>query len=261
MQAPLGVFGQALAIAAFPALSQFFAQKKMDVYRDQLAKSLRQVAFLSVPISVLLIAIPHPIIQSVFEHGRFDAEATERTAACLQTFSFGIAAWCMHPILMRGYFAMQRTLTPILMGTGATAVFMVLIGVLRLFRADYSMYPLAGSFVAILLIAVMLVGIRKAAGGLDMVGILTTLAKTTLASVVAVAPLFVILQVWSLSSMAQRLTSQRLNWIGHLAPIVIVGFLCVCFAWLYYFLCRKMKMPETEYVNRALKRKTKPEVE
>jgi len=261
MQAPLGVFGQALAIAAFPALSQFFAQKKMDVYRDQLAKSLRQVAFLSVPISVLLIAIPHPIVKAVFEHGKFDAAATERTAACLQTFSIGIAAWCMHPILMRGYFAMQKTLTPIIMGTGATAVFMLLIGILRLFRADYSMYPLAGSIVAILLIAVMLIGIRKTAGGLDLVSILTTVVKTTVASVVAVAPLYATLRFWSLSSMTERLASHRLPWIGHLAPILIVGFLCLCFAWLYYFLCRWMKMPETEYVNRALKRKAKPEAE
>src|SRR5690606_36967450 len=34
MQAPLGVFGQALALAAFPALAQFFAQGKMEMFRD-----------------------------------------------------------------------------------------------------------------------------------------------------------------------------------------------------------------------------------
>ncbi|MCC7229906.1 MAG: hypothetical protein IT203_05895, partial [Fimbriimonadaceae bacterium] len=39
MQAPLGIFGQSLAIAVFPALSQFFAQKQMDAYRNQLTST------------------------------------------------------------------------------------------------------------------------------------------------------------------------------------------------------------------------------
>ena len=49
MQAPLGVFGQSLALAAFPALTQFFAQKRMDMFRDQLASSMRTVLYLSLP--------------------------------------------------------------------------------------------------------------------------------------------------------------------------------------------------------------------
>ncbi|MFX8397142.1 lipid II flippase MurJ, partial [Acinetobacter baumannii] len=49
MQAPAGIFGQSLALAIFPVLTQFYAQNRMDLYCKQVEKTLRTVVYLSVP--------------------------------------------------------------------------------------------------------------------------------------------------------------------------------------------------------------------
>ena len=100
MQAPLGIFGQSLAIAVFPALTQFYAQKRMDMYREQLSKTMRTVLYLTVPISVLMFVMAPQVVGTMLEHGKFDAADRAATANCLRMFAIGIPAWCLHPVLM-----------------------------------------------------------------------------------------------------------------------------------------------------------------
>ena len=58
MQAPLGIFGQSMALAVFPALAEFVATGRMDRYRDQISRTLRTVLYLGVPSDASALVVP-----------------------------------------------------------------------------------------------------------------------------------------------------------------------------------------------------------
>lgn len=242
MQAPLAVFGQSLAIAAFPALSQFFAQNRMDAFKDQLSKTLRTVLYLSIPMSALMVAMPEGIIKILLEHGKFGALETARTAPVLQVFALGVAAWCMQPVLMRAYFSIQQTLRPIVISTVCTGLFVLLCLTLPNLGLKHLGLPLAGSIAASVLVIVLLLGLRPFVGGFDARGILSTLVKCLGASLVMALP------AWYATHLLLGIhPSKGVLLFG----VVMIG---LCSVWIYIGLTRLLKMPEAAYVDRAMKR-------
>lgn len=245
MQAPLGVFGQALALAAFPALAQFFAQGKMDMFRNQLAKTVRTVLVLTIPVSVLFVVMPNELVRVAFEYRSFRIEDTARTASILRMFGIGIAAWSLSPVLMRGFFAVQRSITPIVIGTLTTALFVAMsLWVVQTGR-PYEMLALAGSISAIVMAIVMLLAVRRVTDGLDLVGILNTAARSLVASLVAaVVPLLIVYVAPDVLSSA-----------GKLGLLFVVGVGTIVFGWVYYWVAKRIGLDEVGYVERALERR------
>jgi putative peptidoglycan lipid II flippase len=244
MQAPLGVFGQALALAAFPALSQFYAQKRMDMFGDQLSRSLRTVVFLTVPIAVLFVVVPLPIVQAMYQRGSFTLEDAQRTAPALQMFGIGVAAWCVQPLLMRAYFSVQKTWPPVLMGTVTTALFVGASYLLIRGGQGYATLALAASGAALFLAVVMLVAVNRGVCKIDLGGVGTTALKSLLAGGVAAG------FAWGALRLSEPLGGKLANF-GLLAVMLVV-FLCA--AWVYYFTARLLRMPEADTVSRSLRR-------
>lgn len=245
MQAPLGVFGQSMAIGIFPALSQFFAQNDMDKFRAALSQTMRTVLFLAMPVALVMAILPGPIIQALLQHGKFTAEDTARTAAALQMFAIGIPAWCLHPVLMRAYFSVQRTVAPIVQGTATTLVFLALcFGALAL-GLPYQYLALAGSIAATALVVTMAVRIRGEIGAFDVRSVLVTAGKSLVAAALAAG------SAWALLAGANALglTASKVGFL------VIFGVILLVSAWLYYFAAKMLKMPETSTISRALNRR------
>ncbi|MFN8218731.1 MAG: murein biosynthesis integral membrane protein MurJ [Fimbriimonadales bacterium] len=245
MQAPLGIFGQSLALAVFPALTQFFAQTRMDMFRNQLGSTLRTVLYLTIPISVAMFILAPEIVALAYQYGKARNADLPALVSCLRMFSFGIFAWCMHPVLMRGFFAVQQSVLPVILGTVTTAIFLGLVYGLRGTSLSYLALPLSSSISAIALVIMLSLGVRSTIGGLDMRGLGVTLLKSALASVAM--GLF----VWA----AVAYTPAGGTGIGRnaVAAAKLFGFGAVG-AWLYYFLTKKMGMPETAYIARAMNR-------
>ncbi len=244
MQAPLGVFGQSMAIAAFPALTAFYAQGKMTMYRDQLGATLRTVLFLGVPISVAMGVLAPQIVGAMYLHGSFTPAAADQTSNCLRLFSIGIWAWCLHPVLMRGYYAMHDTKAPVIFGTVTTAFFVLLLLQLRTTSLGYQALPLASSVSAIGLVSVMLFALSKKAGGIGLRRLATTGVKSLVGAVAAGA----------ICSIALLPAIHRVVY-GHKGPTVVALLvLGVVAAAAYTFVAKLLRMPEAEYVDRALAR-------
>lgn len=249
MQAPLGIFGQSIAIAVFPALSQFYAQQKLDLYRDQLVRTMRTVLFITLPISFVMAALGPEIVTFLFQHGKFTGSDSARVVECLRMFSIGIPAWCLHPVLMRAFFAVQNSVKPILLGTLTTVIFVALCYGLGATGMGYAALPLASSISAIVLVIIMLVAINLHVGGLDLKGFGKTLAKGAFASVLAGG------LMWGLSRAFAPVAFGGTT-LSSLLKLLLFG---LAGAWLYYALTRWLKMPETKTINRALARlKPKP---
>jgi len=70
------------------------------------------VLLLTVPAAVALIAIPHPIVSVLFQHGNFTAQDSLATAVALGIYGAGLPAFVLVKALTPAFFAREDTDTP-----------------------------------------------------------------------------------------------------------------------------------------------------
>ena len=99
MQLPLGVFGVSLATAALPAVARAAARGDLKSFGGTAAEALRLNAFLTLPAAAGLAALAYPIIQLIYQHGRFTAFDTGQTALALQAYAIGLSGYAAIKIL------------------------------------------------------------------------------------------------------------------------------------------------------------------
>jgi len=246
MMAPLGIFGHSLALAAFPVLSQFFAQKRMDLYRDQVSKTLRTTIYLGMPASAMMFALAPQIVGLANGYG--DAESNKialgEAASALQVLSLAVWAWCMQPILMRGFFSIHQTARPVIIGTIMTVAFIGMCYVGTSSSIGFLVLPAATNIAAIALVIALYFGLEKQVGVLDRVGILATLGKSLVGSVV-------------MGGLAYGIFTLVPNDIPKLAMFAAFLFVFCIVGWVYFFVTKALKMPETDYLSRAMDRLAK----
>lgn len=110
VMAPVLLFGQSIAQASFPALSQKKNDKK--TFDSIFISSFNQILYLTLPLSVLFIVLRIPLIRLFFGASRFDWTATVDTGRTLAYFSVSIAAQSLIYLLARGFYAHKDTKTP-----------------------------------------------------------------------------------------------------------------------------------------------------
>ncbi|MHC4481274.1 MAG: murein biosynthesis integral membrane protein MurJ [Planctomycetota bacterium] len=126
MQFPLGVFGIAVATAAFPALSRHAARKDWQGFSDSLRRSLGSVLFIGIPASVGLILVRYPAIELIFQHGAFTPEMTARTARVLFAYAAAVWAYCALHVLTRAFYGLKEAALPAKLAACMVAVNLVL---------------------------------------------------------------------------------------------------------------------------------------
>ena len=240
MQAPLGIFGQSLALAVFPVLTQFRAEDRMDLFRRQLDSTMRTVMYLTVPASVLMAMLAPQIVSAFFKQGLFKVEDVPPVALCLRLFCIGIWAWCLHPVIMRAFYSIQDTKTPVIIGTVTTGIFILLILALR-GSMGYLALPLAGSIAPMLMVVMMAMVLTPRIGGIDIKGLAITLGKAFVGSL-SVVVVGVLVASTSLGSLDQ----------GKIPTLLITLGAFLVSMWGYYFITKALGMPESAYVERAM---------
>jgi len=116
-QFPLGVFGLAVATAVLPRFSRHAVREDHDGLREALRQALGLIVFVGVPASVGMIVLREPIIQLLFQRGKFTAESVARACPVLLGYSCGIWAYCGVHVLVRAFHALKDTKTPVVVGT------------------------------------------------------------------------------------------------------------------------------------------------
>lgn len=112
-QLPLGVFGVALATAIFPLLSARASAGDTPGLTRACAQGIRMSLFIGVPSAVGLCLIATPLIGMFFQRGEFDPTDTLRAARALVFYGAGVWAYFLQQILVRTFYAMQDSRTPV----------------------------------------------------------------------------------------------------------------------------------------------------
>jgi putative peptidoglycan lipid II flippase len=113
---------QSAATAVMPTFSVQYAQGKLDELRRMLASVIRAEILLSLPASAGLIVLSIPIIGFLYQRNAFTAETTRMVAWALVWYSAGLLFHAVLEVLVRAFYAMHDTKTPVLVGAAAMTV-------------------------------------------------------------------------------------------------------------------------------------------
>lgn len=113
---PLGVFGIALANVIFPLFSTHASREDWEGFKLTLIKALRMVVFIGIPASVGLILLRLPLVELFYERNEFTIESTRRTINVIFFYSLGIWGYCGLHVIVRAFYSLKDTKTPMLIG-------------------------------------------------------------------------------------------------------------------------------------------------
>ena len=122
MQFPIGLFGVAVGTAAIPVLSRLASQGKTGEFRSTLSSSISLVFLMTIPAACGLIVLGEPIVRLIYQHGRFDANATSMTALALAGYSIGLAGYAAIKVLSPAFYAMNDAKTPMMIAIASIFV-------------------------------------------------------------------------------------------------------------------------------------------
>lgn len=122
IQFPIGIFGVAIATAAFPTMARQAANHSLEEVGSTAAYALRLVLFVTLPSMVGLLVFRVPIVQLLFERGAFDRTVTLATADVLFFYALGLGAYVSTRVLVPAFYSIQDTGTPVKIGAVAVLV-------------------------------------------------------------------------------------------------------------------------------------------
>jgi putative peptidoglycan lipid II flippase len=118
MMAPVAIVGQAVAAAALPVLSRYYAENREDQLNDLLNRALVNSAGLAMLAAGGFYVFAMPIVEVVYQHGRFDADAAFGVGLLLGILSLAVPGWVIQQIGVRAFYAREEMWRPMLLGTG-----------------------------------------------------------------------------------------------------------------------------------------------
>ena len=160
MQFPMGLVAVALGTAVYPALARLAARRDSEGMTATASLALRTNLLIGLPAAVGLLLLAHPVVQLLFERGRFGADATALTSEALSGYAVGIPFAGLVILLTRASYALGDVYTPVRIGIGMAVVNagldLALVGPL----GEYGL-GLATSITAALSSALLLYGLRR----------------------------------------------------------------------------------------------------
>jgi putative peptidoglycan lipid II flippase len=193
MLLPYSIVTISIVTAMLPHLSRLAIDKKVDEVREQLVRAIRMVGVITVPSAVALLLFG-PLITEVLFFG-IGSEDSRYIGYVLSALSFGLVAFSINLILIRGFNAFEDTRTQV---SSILVINVISVGLSYLFLstlqnkwvtvglgAAFSISYLVGLFVTLFLL-------KRHIGKLALRDFAPQHFRLFLASLIAMVPLFAI---------------------------------------------------------------------
>lgn len=116
MMLPYGIFSLSLSQVAFPRLARLVAEGRRDELAADVRRTLGTILWLTLPAAAALLTLGFPVTRALYERGAFDALSLQYTTQALIGYALALPAFAASEILIRAFYAMQRTWIPVLVG-------------------------------------------------------------------------------------------------------------------------------------------------
>jgi putative peptidoglycan lipid II flippase len=111
---PVGLFGVALATVTTARASEEAARGDKDALIERVTDGSRGVWLLALPAAVGLVVLGKPIVQLLFQGGRFRPEDTAATVPIVQAYMMGVLPYSLVKVFAPAFFAVDRPRVPMI---------------------------------------------------------------------------------------------------------------------------------------------------
>lgn len=189
---PIGLFGATIAQAALPVLSTEKSRGQKEEFKTTLLTTLHQILFLSLPSTAILIILRVPAVRLVFGASQFDWTATVLTGMTLAFLAIGLAAQAASLLLVRGFYALRDTKTPVIVSLIVVTVNIVLsIYLVNVLKLPIWSLGLANSISALLSGLLLFIALHFKVGGFNLHQALVPFLKMLLATIIMAGALYI----------------------------------------------------------------------
>lgn len=182
---PLGLFGVAFSLAAFPTLSAFAARDERQRFSLTLAKTAKQMLFFVLPIGFMIIALRAQIVRIILGTGEFDWNDTRMTFEILGVLSASLFAQSLIPLFARAFFSLQDTKTPLFIALASEVLHIVFL-IIGIRTWGVAALPLSFSIASVFNFALLYIFLRKRLDAWDDRAFFSSISKMVVASVASV---------------------------------------------------------------------------
>ena len=111
---PIGIVGVSVATAAIPDLARHAAHHSYEHMRTTLSWGLRLMLVLTVPATVGLMVLSHPIVELLYERKAWTPEDTVMVSSSLFCYSLGIVGYSIVKLASPSFYALRDSRTPVM---------------------------------------------------------------------------------------------------------------------------------------------------
>jgi len=112
-QFPLALLGISVGTAVFPTLAHMVARGRSRDARHAATQALSVSVFLALPAALGLAILAKPILTLLFQHGRFASDKTAIMGPILSLYAIGLPAACANHVLVKLFYTVGDTRTPV----------------------------------------------------------------------------------------------------------------------------------------------------
>ena len=240
---PTVVFGTSFATAIFPTLTTAVAEKNYQKYAYYFNRSVRTIAYLLIPISVIFILLRAQIIRLILGAGQFEWSDTKMTALTLGFFSISLIAQGLIPLLARAFFAHKDTKTPMYISI-VTVIVSVILGYYLSNKMGVAGLALAFTIGSYLNALILYIAMKKLTGFSFDFSIVNSVIKITIsAAVMGVV-------IWFLNHQLIKVVDMQ-TFLGVLEQTLIssISGILVYLGLTYLFRCEEIKWAIFRRIN------------
>ncbi|MBO5301462.1 MAG: murein biosynthesis integral membrane protein MurJ [Peptococcaceae bacterium] len=244
MMLPVGIFAAAIGLSVFPTMTSHVARGEMKEYKQNLTMGLRTVIFITLPASVGLIALSHPVVRAMYQQGAVTTVQIELVSVILVYYCIGVVGYGAQQILNRGFYAVQDTKSPVLINV-FVLLFNIIISIILVGPFTYRGLAMAYSLSGLLSMLVLGVALRFKIGQYGGKALVKSALQSIIASaVMGVAVYFVANGLEQILDLSSKLMQVLQVGIGITAGVVVYATMAIV-----------MRMEEAQQVLRIVKRK------
>ena len=241
---PIGIIGIPFALAVFPALSMAASQNNAEEFIKSLSSTIRQILFLIIPLSIILMLLRAQIVRVVLGSGKFDWAATINTADTLALFSLSLFAQALIPLVARAFYALSNTKTPFVIGVISELV-SIIAALLLMKPLGVAGLALAFSIGSILNFTILIVALRNIMQKIDGETIFSSFLRMVLAAI----PMALIIQ-YAKYPLAKIFDQTR--FFGILGQGLVASIIGLA---IYFLICYLLKVPELMQLKNSFQRR------
>jgi len=159
-QLPLGLVGVAIGVALLPSLSRAISLGDKDEAQKTTDQAIVFAMALTLPAAAVLLAMPHYLIDGLFQRGEFTAYDASETAKALFHYGWGVPAFVLARVLSPVFFARHDTKAPMRFALISVAINITL-GVTLFYIIGFEGIAAATAFASWVNVAQMVHALRK----------------------------------------------------------------------------------------------------